>query len=75
MLLVTLSAPPPGRAGSVSADSIWDRSSALQRALQQVPAGATVTGRRCEEIGVRDSFRYRCWVEFSPAPPAPAAAP
>jgi hypothetical protein len=60
----------PARAGSATAESIWDRSHALQEAMQQVPAGATVTDQRCQELEVGlDNFRYRCTVEWrSPAP-------
>ena len=76
MLALLAVLAPPGRAGSATADSIWDHRNALQRALQQVPAGATVTGQRCQTIEVGlDNFRYRCTVEWTTAPePAPPAA-
>ncbi len=62
----------PALAGSVSADSVWDRANATQRAMQQVPAGATVTTTRCQEISVgMDNFRYRCTVEYTAAPASP----
>ncbi len=66
----------PALAGSVSADSVWDRANATQRAMQQVPAGATVTTTRCQEISVgMDNFRYRCTVEYTAAPvPPPGSA-
>lgn len=65
----------PSRAGSVTADSVWDRGDARQRALQQVPKGATVTETRCQdlEIGV-DNVRYRCTVRYEQTPP-PAMSP
>lgn len=63
----------PVQAGSVTADSIFDREAARQAALEQVPRGATVTGSRCQEIGVggMDNSRYRCTVEYQPAQAAP----
>lgn len=55
----------PARAGSATSESIWDRSHALQEALQQVPAGASVTDQRCQELEVGlDNLRYRCTVEW-----------
>ncbi|MCP9916177.1 hypothetical protein [Cyanobium sp. ATX 6F1] len=66
----------PALAGSVTADSVWDRTNATQRAMQQVPAGATVTTTRCQEISVgMDNSRYRCTVEFTAAPVPPPGAP
>ncbi|MFM7265372.1 MAG: hypothetical protein ACKOZW_07240 [Cyanobium sp.] len=69
--LLLLSAPPT-LAGSVTADSIVDQEGARQAALEQVPRGATVTGSRCQEIGVGglDNPRYRCTVEYQPSPSA-----
>lgn len=69
----------PALAGSATADSIWDRKNALERALQAMPAGATLTKQTCEtlEIGL-DNIRYRCTVWWSDPPavaPAPASAP
>jgi hypothetical protein len=53
-------------AGSVTADSVWDQNDARQRALEQIPAGSTVTGTRCEVISVgMGNDRYRCTVEYS----------
>lgn len=65
----------PARAGSATADSIWDRKNALQRAMQAMPAGATLTNQRCEtlEVGL-DNLRYRCTVWWSD-PPATAPEP
>lgn len=66
--LLLLSAAP-ALAGSVTADSILDQEGARQAAMEQVPRGATVTGSRCQEIGVGgiDNPRYRCTVEYRPA--------
>lgn len=62
----------PARAGSATAESIWDRNDARQRALQQKPRGATVTDTQCEEISVGNGdSRYRCTV-FYVDPPAQA---
>jgi hypothetical protein len=62
----------PAQAGSVTASSIWDKSNAIERARQQLPAGAVVTAERCQETEVgMGNYRYLCTVEFSQ--PAPAA--
>ncbi len=59
----------PARSGSVSADSVWDRGNALQRARQLVPRGAIPGRHRCQEMTVgTGNFRYRCTVEFSQPP-------
>jgi hypothetical protein len=59
----------PAMAGSVTADSVWDQNDARQRALEQMPAGSTVTGTRCEVISVgMGNDRYRCTVEYSSSP-------
>lgn len=68
---VVLAGAAPARTGSITASSIWDRDNALQRARDQMPAGATVTRERCEEIEVgMNNIRYRCTVWFEPAAPA-----
>ncbi|EAQ74608.1 MULTISPECIES: hypothetical protein [unclassified Synechococcus] len=66
----------PARSGSVSADSVWDRGNALQRARQLVPRGAIPGRHRCQEMTVgMGNYRYRCTVEFSqPASPLPGPA-
>jgi hypothetical protein len=71
-----LGAPSAGRAGSVSADSTWNEDNARQRAIQQVPRGATITGSECQTISVgQANFRYRCTVEYTTTPePAPQPA-
>lgn len=62
----------PALAGSVSADSVWDRSNATERAMQQLPKGAMVTTTRCQEISVgMGNSRYRCTVEYTTAPISP----
>jgi hypothetical protein len=77
-LLVVLLLPPlcaaPAWAGNATAESVWDRNDARQRALQQVPRGATVTGTQCKDISVSDDSRYRCTVFFA-APPSHATPP
>jgi hypothetical protein len=37
--------------------------------MEQVPRGATITGSRCQEIGVggMDNPRYRCTIDYLPA--------
>ena len=60
------------RAGSATAESVWDRNDARKRALQQIPRGAAETGTQCEEISVGNGdSRYRCTV-FYVDPPAQA---
>jgi hypothetical protein len=70
-LLLALLLAYPARAGSATAESVWDRSDARQRALQQVPKGATVSRTSCEVISVgMGNDRYRCtvWFDSTPAP-------
>ena len=64
----------PADAGSITADSVNDRSAARQEAMSQIPRGATVTRTRCEDIQVGGFGlpRYRCTVWYTVAPPAPA---
>jgi hypothetical protein len=72
LLLAAL--PPAAQAGSVTAESIWDKGNALQRAQEQVPRGATVTGSRCTEVNVRTgNYRYICTVTYTKTPPAAAS--
>jgi hypothetical protein len=69
---------PPARAGSITASSIWDRSNALERARQQLPAGAVVTREQCQEVEVGiGNIRYLCTVDFTPAtaPTTPVPGP
>ena len=73
-LLLGLAAAP-AQAGSVTAESIWDRSNAIQRAQSQVPAGATVTRTECTEVNVRTgNYRYICTVFYADPPAAAAPA-
>ncbi len=76
VLLLLLLSVLPARAGSVTADSIQDLEGARAAALEQVPRGATITGTRCQEIGVggMDNPRYRCTVDYRPAGVAPSPA-
>ncbi|MBW4531306.1 MAG: hypothetical protein KME02_11540 [Aphanothece saxicola GSE-SYN-MK-01-06B] len=60
-------------AGSVTAESIFDRQATRQQAKSQVPKGATVTRTVCEDIEVgMDNTRYRCTVFYTTAPASPA---
>ncbi|MDM7935935.1 MAG: hypothetical protein QUV06_00525 [Cyanobium sp. CZS 48M] len=67
----------PARSGSVSADSVWTRENALERARQLVPRGAIPGRHRCQEMMVgTGNYRYRCIVEFSrPADQRPDQQP
>lgn len=62
---------PAAQAGSITASSIWDKNNAIERAQEQMPAGAVVTAKRCQEIEVRGYTRYSCTLEFTQ--PIPAA--
>ena len=74
--LLLASQVPAALAGSVTAESIWDSSNAIQRATSQIPSGATVTGSSCQEVDMRGGeTRYICSVTYSSPPPAPAATP
>ncbi len=59
----------PARAGSATAESIFDRQATRQQARSQVPKGATVTRTVCEDLEVgMDNTRYRCTVFYTTAP-------
>ena len=84
LLLLLLAGTGPARAGSVTSQSVWSKADAIERATQQLPRGATVSGTSCEEVNVGiGNYRYICTVEFSEAPassgagssPAPTPAP
>jgi hypothetical protein len=75
LLALTLAAPA-AHAGSITASSVWDQANALQRAREQMPAGATETRHRCEEVEVGiNNVRYRCTVWFEAVPAGGAPAP
>jgi hypothetical protein len=74
--LATALGAAPALAGSVTAESIWDKRNALQRAQSQMPAGSTVTRTECTEVNVRTgNYRYICTVFFTPAPTGTAPTP
>jgi len=75
-LLIGLLAAP-AQAGSVTAESIWDKGNAIQRAQSQLPAGATITRSECTVVNVRTgNYRYICTVFFTDPPAAtPPASP
>ena len=69
---LSLGLTPAARAGSITAESIWDKTNAIQRAQQQLPANATVTNTRCTVVNVRTgNYRYICTLEYSTAPSSP----
>lgn len=80
LMLLTLSgltalAAAPALAGSVTAESIWDKRNALQRAQSQVPAGSTVTRTECTVVNVGiGNYRYLCTLFFTD-PPAGSTPP
>ena len=61
---------PAAQAGSITASSIWDENNAVERAQEQMPAGAVVTAKRCQEIDVRGYTRYSCTLEVNQPTPA-----
>ena len=63
----------PAQAGSITASSICDKNNAVERAQEQMPAGAVVTASRCQEIDVRGYTRYSCTLEFTQLTPAATA--
>ncbi len=74
LLGLTLTAAP-ALAGSVTADSVMDRSGARQAAMSQVPRSAIVTKTQCMDLEVgMNNIRYRCTVWYS-EPPLTHAAP
>ena len=63
----------PAHAGSVTAESIFDREATRQQAKSQVPKGATVTRTVCEDLEVGlGNTRYRCTVFYTTTPASPA---
>lgn len=65
-------------AGSVTAESIWSQQNAEERARSQMPAGSVLLNRSCETLEVRNDLRYRCTLDYGPAPGAetlPSATP
>jgi pyocin large subunit-like protein len=70
---LSLGLTPAARAGSITAESIWEKSNAIQRAQQQLPANATVTDTRCTVVNVRTgNYRYICTLEYTTTPSSPA---
>ncbi|QVV68269.1 hypothetical protein [Synechococcus sp. LA31] len=64
-----LALSPAVRAGSITAESIWDKKSAIERAEAQMPANATVTNTKCTVVNVHiGNYRYICTVEYTTAP-------
>jgi hypothetical protein len=73
---MTVLATAPALAGSVTAESIWDKRNALQRAQSQLPVGSTVTRTQCTEVNVRTgNYRYICTLFFTDPPAGAAATP
>jgi hypothetical protein len=72
-------AATPALAGSITADSVMDKSGARQEAMGQMPKGAIVTKTKCQEIEVHlDNIRYRCTVWYTDPPaihPTPTPGP
>ena len=70
---LVLAIAPQAQAGSITAESIWDKNNAIERA--QLPANATVTGSHCTVVNVRTgNYRYICTVDYTTTPTAPASS-
>jgi hypothetical protein len=58
----------PAYAGSNTAGSIISKTNAIANASASMPAGSQITGVKCTTM-IRDlSARYRCTVDWGPAP-------
>lgn len=55
----------PAFAGSATAQSQWNRGQAVERAKQQVPAGAKVTDTQCSERLLSDNNLWTCKVTWN----------
>jgi len=68
LVLLALLSAAPAHAGSVTAGSIISKSDAIANASSSMPAGSQITGVNCTTM-IRDlSARYRCTVQWIPAP-------
>jgi hypothetical protein len=66
--LLALLGMAPAYANSVTAGSIISKNNAIANASCSMPAGSQITGVKCTTI-IRDlSARYRCTVQWIPAP-------
>lgn len=73
---LALSLNPAAQAGSITAESIWDKKSAIERAQSQLPANATVTNTHCTVVNVRiGNYRYICTLEYTTTPSSESSAP
>ena len=64
-----LGATPAAQAGSITAESVWDKKSAIERAQSQLPADATVTNTHCTVVNVTiGNYRYICTLDYTTAP-------
>ena len=69
---LALALTPAAQAGSITAESIWDKKNAIQRAQEQLPANATVTNTRCTVVTVRN-WRYICTLDYTTTPAVSAS--
>lgn len=61
-------------AESITAESIWNKENAIERAQQQLPPNATMSGFKCIVVPVRN-WRYICTVEYTLSSPSGSTAP
>jgi hypothetical protein len=72
---LVLAVAPQAQAGSITAESMWDKQNAIERAQEQLPANATVTNTHCTVVNVTTgNYRYICTVDYSTTPTAPASS-
>ena len=70
--LLVMGAAAPVQAAEVMAESTIDQASARRDASSKVPAKARILSSHCSEVALPGlSFRYRCSVQYEPAPAAP----
>lgn len=72
---LVLAIAPQAQAGSITAESMWDKKNAIERAEEQLPANATVTNTHCTVVNVTiGNYRYICTVDYTTTPTTPASS-
>ncbi|WP_254896097.1 hypothetical protein [Synechococcus sp. HK05] len=70
---LVLACAPQAQAGSITAESMWNKKNAIERAEEQLPANATVTNTHCTVVNVTiGNYRYICTVDYTTTPTPPA---
>jgi hypothetical protein len=61
---------PPALAGTATGESTRGQQAALQKALEQMPAGNTMTTYSCENVvQPMGETLHRCTIQWAPTPP------